>query len=157
MFKKISIGLIAGAFLIIIAAAVTSDNGSSETSLDSRGDTVVNTSTDMAQIPSDLEGNIKSALSKQSDDDVVILDVRTQSEWDEMHVAGATLFDNQRIQAGELPSIDKDAEIYIYCRSGNRAAEAIAVMQQAGFTNMTNLRGLSDWIQAGAPTESEIF
>ncbi|MCA9349361.1 rhodanese-like domain-containing protein, partial [Candidatus Saccharibacteria bacterium] len=62
----------------------------------------------------------------------------------------AVNFDLQLMQAGQLPNIDKNTKIYVYCRSGNRSAQAASLLKQAGFTNITDLGGLSDIQNLGA-------
>ena len=66
---------------------------------------------------------------------VSIIDVRTQEEWATGHLQGAIRigiadpdFRNQ------LEQLSKDGDYYIYCRSGNRAGQAIDIMRELGFT-----------------------
>ena len=63
-----------------------------------------------------------------------IIDVRTEEEWSSGHLKGAIrigIADSDfRDQLGQL---DKNAEYYIYCRSGNRAGQAIDIMREIGF------------------------
>ncbi|MGZ0711102.1 rhodanese-like domain-containing protein (plasmid) [Coraliomargarita sp. W4R53] len=87
-------------------------------------------------------------------DDTIILDVRTQEEYDEGHLKGAQLLDfNGGGVAAALPTLDPDAEYVVYCRSGNRAGQAIALMDEAGFSDLTNLGSLEE---AAAATSIEI-
>ncbi|MCB1273917.1 MAG: rhodanese-like domain-containing protein [Leucobacter sp.] len=73
----------------------------------------------------------------------VLLDVRTPSEYAEGHLDGAQLLDfNGGELAAAIPSLDPEAEYLVYCRSGNRSGQAIALMQQAGFSHLTNLGSL---------------
>ncbi len=63
-----------------------------------------------------------------------IIDVRTEEEWSSGHLKGA-------IRIGiadsdfrdQLEQLDKNADYYIYCRSGNRAGQAIDIMREIGF------------------------
>lgn len=75
--------------------------------------------------------------------DAVIIDVRTPAEQAAGHLDGALLLD---VTGGELaaalPELDRDAEYLVYCRSGSRAAAAIDMMTEAGFTDLTNLGSL---------------
>ena len=78
-------------------------------------------------------------------EDAVILDVRTPEEYAAGHLEGAVLLDFNGGQfAAELPNLDPDAEYVVYCRSGNRASQAKALMEDAGFTDVTNLGSLND-------------
>lgn len=78
-----------------------------------------------------------------------LLDVREQEEWDESHATPAQLFTLGRIERGELPKLAKDAKVLVYCRSGRRAQIAVDLLRKAGFTDVTNIGGLTDWEAAG--------
>ncbi|MEY3657073.1 MAG: hypothetical protein RL114_1431 [Actinomycetota bacterium] len=74
-----------------------------------------------------------------------LIDVRTASEFAEGHVQGARNLD---IQNGDfeaaLADLDKEASYNVYCRSGNRSAVAVAMMRNAGFTNVVDLGSKED-------------
>lgn len=75
--------------------------------------------------------------------DTIIIDVRTPAEYSSGHLDGAQLIDFSGGEVAEaIPHLDPDAEYFVYCRSGNRSGQAIALMEQAGFTNLTNLGSL---------------
>lgn len=76
----------------------------------------------------------------------IYLDVRTPEEFAEGHYPDAINFDVNLMIAGNIPDITKDAEIKIYCRSGGRAGTAQTLLEQAGFTNLENVGGLTDII-----------
>lgn len=104
---------------------------------------------------STLDAQIKEVIKKQADPNVYVIDVRTDEEWNESHAVGALHWGlEEKLKQGELPEISKDADIYVYCRSGNRSGQAVKILEDAGFTNVTNIQGLSDWIDAGGETES---
>jgi rhodanese-related sulfurtransferase len=64
-----------------------------------------------------------------------VIDVRTPEETSMGYLEGAQLFDIQNPSfMGNLATLDPAADYYVYCRSGNRAGQAIDVMKQAGFT-----------------------
>ncbi|NCV98305.1 MAG: rhodanese-like domain-containing protein [Actinobacteria bacterium] len=68
-------------------------------------------------------------------DYAAIIDVRTPEEWNSGHLAGAVrmgIADSDF--ASQLETLDKSADYYIYCRSGNRAGQAIDFMESIGFT-----------------------
>lgn len=84
----------------------------------------------------------------------MLLDVRTVEEYAAGHLDGAHLLDfNGGDLAAAIPSLDPDAEYLVYCRSGNRSGQAIALMEQAGFTDLTNLGSLE---QAAVTTKLPI-
>ena len=69
----------------------------------------------------------------------IIIDVRDDAEWQAGHLAGAVqLSFNTGEFAGALDGMDKTADYTIYCRSGNRSGQAVALMRDAGFTGTIN-------------------
>ena len=85
-------------------------------------------------------------------DGVFLLDVRTQGEWDEIHVPNATLvpLDELPNRLSELP---KDQEIVVMCRTGNRSRTGRDILTTAGFENVTSMAGgIVNWQAAGYPT-----
>ena len=52
----------------------------------------------------------------------------------------------------ELNKLDKNKTYLIYCRSGNRSAQALAVMKELDFNEVYDAGGISEWINAGFPT-----
>lgn len=76
----------------------------------------------------------------------IILDVRRKMEYDAGHIAGAMLLSNEEIddyRTDELP--DLDAEILIYCRSGNRSANAAMKLIDLGYRNVLDFGGIISW------------
>ena len=76
-------------------------------------------------------------------ENAVLLDVRTEDEFNEKHLVGATLIDIRQPQsfmdaANELP---KDKAYFIYCRSGARSAQACQLLDQLGVAETVNLKG----------------
>ena len=76
----------------------------------------------------------------------VILDVRTQEEYDEAHIDGAILIPDYEI-AAKAESIlkDKNQLILVYCRSGRRSKLAAAALVKLGYTNVKEFGGIIDW------------
>lgn len=96
----------------------------------------------------------RTAIERQNQDNVYVIDVRTTQEWDQSHAVGAIHWGlEEELLQGNMPDVPLDSEIYVYCRSGNRAGQAIALMRNAGFTNLTNTGGLADWQAAGGQVE----
>ena len=85
-----------------------------------------------------------AVIQSKIKDGAQLLDVRTAEEFDSGHFAGAINLDVEDIIAGKLPDAAKDTQLYVYCRSGNRSAQAVFLLKQAGFTNITDLGGLTD-------------
>ena len=73
-----------------------------------------------------------------------LLDVRSSEEYASGHFAGAVNLDVKNIRAGKLPDSAKTQPLYVYCRSGNRSAQATELLKAAGYTVVTDLGGLDD-------------
>lgn len=73
-----------------------------------------------------------------------LYDVRTGQEYTDGHFESAELWSLQDMQAGEFPDVAKDTKLYVYCRSGNRSAQATSLLSDAGYTNVVDLGGLQD-------------
>jgi rhodanese-related sulfurtransferase len=85
--------------------------------------------------------------------DLVILDVRTQEEFDEGHIEDAVMLDFYRDDfAQELAKFDADVPYVLYCRSGNRSSQARAIMTDLDFGSVEDVDGgIVDWQEAGLP------
>jgi rhodanese-related sulfurtransferase len=77
------------------------------------------------------------------------IDVRTAEEFAEGHIEGAQLLPLASLEAGKRPDVAKDEKVYLYCRSGNRSAEAKQVLEKAGYTNVVDLGAYSDVVALG--------
>jgi len=78
--------------------------------------------------------------------DYIILDVRTQEEYDLGHIPGAVLIPDTEIAhraESELPQ--KDQLILVYCRSGRRSKLASEELAGLGYTNIHEFGGIIDW------------
>lgn len=78
--------------------------------------------------------------------DYIILDSRTQEEFDEGHIEGAILIPEYEIAARaekELPN--KNQLILVYCRSGRRSKIAAQALADSGYTNVKEFGGIIDW------------
>ena len=93
--------------------------------------------------------NITAEEAKQimdTEEGYIILDVRTQEEYDEGHIPGAILIPNTEIEVRaeeELP--DKDQLILVYCRSGRRSKLAAEILVELDYTNIREFGGIIDW------------
>lgn len=81
-----------------------------------------------------------------TEDDYVILDARTQAEYDEGHIPGAILIPHDTVAtAAEDALPDKDQLILVYCRSGNRSKQASQALVDLGYTNVIEFGGINNW------------
>mgnify|MGYP003445259730 FL=1 len=76
----------------------------------------------------------------------IIIDARTQEEFDEGHIEGAILIPEYEIsQRAEKELPDKDQLILVYCRSGRRSKIASQALVDLGYTNVKEFGGIIDW------------
>ena len=77
-----------------------------------------------------------------SGDDVALIDVREPAEWDINHIDGARLIPSSSIHSAEaLRGLPRDRRPVLYCKTGVRSAEALAVFRDAGFADAVHLEG----------------
>ena len=76
----------------------------------------------------------------------VILDTRTQEEYDQGHIPGAVLLPyDEVLQKAESILTDKNQLILVYCRSGRRSKLAANDLVKLGYTNIKEFGGIIDW------------
>lgn len=81
-----------------------------------------------------------------TDSDAIILDVRTQKEYDAGHIKNAILIPNNQISDdAEQKLPDKEQTILVYCRSGNRSREAAEALAELGYTDIREFGGIMTW------------
>ena len=84
----------------------------------------------------------------------VLIDVRTPDETADGMIAGALNIDFEAADFRErISQLDRNGKYLLYCRTGNRSAQAAAVMAELGFTDVIDAGGFSDLVAAGAPVE----
>jgi rhodanese-related sulfurtransferase len=81
-----------------------------------------------------------------SGDKIIILDVRTESEYKEGHIQNSILIPNETI-ADKKPYLlpDLDSEILVYCRTGNRSSHAAKKLIAIGYTKVYDFGGITEW------------
>ena len=93
--------------------------------------------------------NITAEKAKQimdSEDGYIILDARTQEEYDQGHIPGAIVISHEEImEKAEDVLTDKDQLILVYCRSGRRSKIAAEALVELGYTNIREFGGIIDW------------
>ena len=79
--------------------------------------------------------------------DVIILDVREQDEYDSGHIPGAVLLPvgtiDEETAAEVIP--EKDSTVLVYSRSGNRSKTASSALAELGYTNIYEFGGINTW------------
>lgn len=78
--------------------------------------------------------------------DIILLDVRTVAEYAEKHIPGSVLIPVEDIKSEAIEKLkDKNAAIFVYCRSGNRSATAAQALANMSYTNVYDLGGINKW------------
>ena len=81
-----------------------------------------------------------------SKENFLLVDVRTQQEYNEGHIPGSILFPVDKIQENfEEKYPDKNTLIIVYCRSGNRSRNASITLIDMGYTNVKDMGGIQSW------------
>ncbi|MGZ0174055.1 MAG: rhodanese-like domain-containing protein [Planctomycetales bacterium] len=112
------------------------DTGTSQATADSTDDS--------AETSSETPASEQTAAAS-TDSKPLVIDVRTQAEWDEGHLDIATHIPLDQItnRIGEVAP-DKDQKIYLHCRSGGRSGQAMVELVTLGYTSVENAGGLED-------------
>ena len=102
------------------------------------------TNTEKASVITITSEEAKNMMDQE--DSLIIVDVRTQEEYDAGYIEGAVLIPDFDIEAkAESLLPDKDATILIYCRSGRRSALAAQKLVELGYQNIYDFGGIIDW------------
>ena len=97
---------------------------------------------------------LQKAISK-SDHKPVLLDVRTQSEYNDGHIQDAiNIPHDQILKEPQLVSAYKDSQVVVFCRSGVRAGKVIEMLEDLGFKEIIDIDGdMLAWNEAGHSVE----
>lgn len=89
----------------------------------------------------------EEAKEMMDSQEVVILDVREQDEYDSGHIPGAVLLPVGTIDETTAAEVipEKDSTVLVYCRSGNRSKTASAALADLGYTNIYEFGGINTW------------
>lgn len=118
---------IAMVVLVPFAIGMVSCGGNDEASTAAVAETMVETSVDDVAAPAET----------------FLIDVRDMEEFASGHIPEAINIPfNDGTLAAEILNLDPNAAYSVYCRSGNRSGQAVALMRDAGFTNVVDLGGL---------------
>ena len=81
-------------------------------------------------------------------DEALWVDVRTAQEFSGGHVTEAVNIPYEGIVAGlEAMAVEKDRNIFLYCKSGRRAGVALNKLEKQGYTHVVNVGGLEDALE----------
>jgi len=97
--------------------------------------------------------DVQTVAEVKDRDDVFVIDVREQWEYDEGHIPGVTLIPMNEVP-GRLDEIPTDKEVIVTCRSGNRSSQVTNFLRDQGYENIHNMTGgILDWEASGFEVE----
>lgn len=119
----------------------TTETGGTDTET---SQTTADSTNDSAETPSDTPAK-EQTVTASTDSKPLVIDVRTQAEWDEGHLDIATHIPLNQIadRIGEVAP-DKGQKIYLHCRSGGRSGQAKDQLEELGYSSVENVGGLDD-------------
>ncbi|MBI1309702.1 hypothetical protein GC176_00225 [bacterium] len=137
--------------LLTVTCLITGCSNQQSTTETAGTDTGTRPSTsDSAETPSETARPAEASSSEETtaaseEPKPLVIDVRTQAEWDAGHLEIATHIPLDQItdRIGEVAP-DKDQKIYLHCRSGGRSGQAKTELEGLGYTNVENAGGLED-------------
>lgn len=91
--------------------------------------------------------NYMDAKEKIINEEAILVDVRTEDEYNEEHIDGAVLLTLDNINEESVSDIaeDKNSVLIVYCRSGNRSSQAANLLEELGYTEVYDLGAMSNW------------
>lgn len=111
------------------------------------------TVTGCSQEPDSIEiSALETYQTITEDPSVTVIDVRTPEEYHQRHLSNSTLIplDSLQNEIDRITDLDKSDEIIVYCRSGNRSAQAQAILDSMGYKNVKSMTGgINAWTQLG--------
>lgn len=82
----------------------------------------------------------------ESNPNAIVLDVRTQEEFDKKHIPNSLLVPIEDLHNGDFSKLpDKNATILIYCWTGRRSEDAAEILVEHGYKNIYEMGGIVDW------------
>ncbi|MGL5978672.1 MAG: rhodanese-like domain-containing protein [Erysipelotrichaceae bacterium] len=85
------------------------------------------------------------ALTLMQTMDVTILDVRSEAEFNQGHIADAISLPLDQISQQTMSDTAKDAIVLVYCKSGNRSKQAVELLDSLGYEHVLDFGGVNDW------------
>ncbi|GAB63783.1 MAG: rhodanese-like domain-containing protein [Candidatus Jettenia sp.] len=107
----------------------------------------------------DTKTEVKNITPKQAKElidhekDIFILDVRTEEEYDKVHLKSANLIPIQELEQN-IERIPKDKQVIVHCAAGVRSAKACKLLKDKGLKELYNMEGgINKWQEEGYPVE----
>ena len=88
----------------------------------------------------------EAAQLMKTEQNYILLDVRSDMEYSAGHIPGAVLLPNETIGSDPIPQLPAQNQlIMVYCRSGNRSKQAADKLVRLGYTNVVEIGGIHSW------------
>lgn len=107
----------------------------------------------------DAKTEVKNITPKQAKElidnekDIFVLDVRTEEEYDKVHLKGANLIPIQELEQN-IERIPKDKKVIVHCAAGVRSTKACKLLKDKGLKELYNMEGgINRWQEEGHPVE----
>ena len=84
-------------------------------------------------------------LTVQNTAGSVLIDVRTEDEFDSGHIPGSINIPLDSLESVYDEISDEEIPVFVYCRSGSRSEQAKYMLAEMGYGNVTNIGGIQDW------------
>jgi rhodanese-related sulfurtransferase len=91
--------------------------------------------------------NYEELKSLMENDSLLLIDVRTEGEYNSGHIPGAINIPYDTMP-DTMPEGSKEKQIVVYCRSGNRSGTARGILTRAGYENLKDFGGIGNWKDA---------
>lgn len=141
--------LLTGLLIILLGTlttACTIQKGDNDMISTAPGQNNLKTEITSAPVKSKLISADEAKKRLDSEEGIILLDVRTEEEYLDKHIPGSVLLPLDSLENDvekEVP--DKDAILFVYCRSGNRSASATKILVRLGYKNVYDLGGIINW------------
>jgi rhodanese-related sulfurtransferase len=91
-------------------------------------------------------------------DNKIVIDVRTDDEYNEMHIEGAKWIENKAELEKYLGKFDREQPVFIYCQYGFRSATASKFIAEMGYLHVYSMRtGFEGWLNANFQVSKKII
>ena len=130
--------------LLIFLASCVAGGPSAEASGTETPTVAGNPALDSSRLPTSLAYEDLASLLADESANVLLVDVRTQAEFDQGHIGGAVLSPYDALET-MFREQDKSRPIVLYCRSGNRSSIALRTLSRMGYTNVSDFGSINRW------------
>lgn len=104
------------------------------------------------QVPRMTTARLAAIRADDSTQNIILLDARTEAEFNVSHLPAAVLASNTRMAVNVLEANEPESIVVVYCSVGYRSSRLASELRRRGFENVFNLEGsLFQWANEGRP------